>query len=240
MAKLRRFVYSAARTVLSPGQLPTNVFCLPHRTRLGQLVPARHVVAGEAFCSSCFEGEPLLDLELADSAEPKRAPKGKKSSLAYFNHAQLMGLLAKAKSTRERDWILMLVCFWHGLRASEAVNLRPENFIDGCIAVDRRGGSLQTVQRLVHHDDPLLDERAAIERWLKQHYAVHGDAGRDRRLFPISRVQFFRLMKRYGRLARIPGHLCHPHALRHSIARQMGIEAVRGKLGAVRGYLGHT
>jgi len=130
----------------------------------------------------------------------------------------------------------LLVSFWHGLRASEAVSLTPEHFVDGYLAVQRLKGSLRTVQPLVVDESELLNERAAVEAWLERHRNAYGDAGRTRRLFPISRVQFYRLMRRYGRLAGLPKHLSHPHVLKHSIAMQSIKEA---GIENVRQYLGH-
>jgi len=40
--------------------------------------------------------------------------------------------------------------------------------------------------------DELLDERAAVERWLAKHGEAHGSEARGRRLFPVSRFQFYR------------------------------------------------
>jgi type 1 fimbriae regulatory protein FimB len=152
----------------------------------------------------------------------------------HLSREQLLGVLAQAKTARQRDWVLFLVAFWHGLRASEAVSLTPENFVDGYLTVQRLKGSLRTVQPLVADEDELLNEREAVEAWLARHRALYADAAR-RRLFPISRVQFYRLMRRYGRLAGLPQHLCHPHVLKHSIAmqsiREAGIENVRQYLG---------
>ena len=53
---------------------------------------------------------------------------------------------------------------------------------------------------------------------------------------PLSRIQFWRLVRRYGAAAALPRHLCHPHTLKHSIAMQS-----IGKAGIenVRQYLGH-
>lgn len=154
--------------------------------------------------------------------------------MEHLSREQLLGLLAQAKAARERDWVLFLVAFWHGLRASEAVALTPENFVDGYLSVQRLKGSLRTVQPLVEDESELLNERAAVEAWLARHKTLCPDAAR-RRLFPISRVQFYRLMRRYGRLAGLPQHLCHPHVLKHSIAmqsiREAGIENVRQYLG---------
>lgn len=169
--------------------------------------------------------------------------------MEHLSREQMIALLAQARMSRERDWVLFLVSFWHGLRASEAVSLTAEHFADGYLNVQRLKGSLRTVQPLVEHEIEILNERAAVTAWLakvKQQVPrcepLRDDSinlkpagGRAVRLFPISRVQFFRLMRRYGRAAGIPVHLCHPHVLKHSIAMQSighaGIENVRQYLG---------
>jgi integrase len=155
--------------------------------------------------------------------------------MEHLSREQLLAVLGHARAARERDWILLLVSFWHGLRASEAVSLTPEHFADGYLTVQRLKGSLKTTQPLVEHEDELLNERAALEGWLAKHRARYAGDGAGKRLFAISRSQFFRLMQRYGRQAGLPRHLCHPHVLKHSIAmqsiRQAGIENVRQYLG---------
>ena len=70
--------------------------------------------------------------------------------MEHLSREQLLDLLAQAKAVRERDWVLFLVTFWHGLRVSEAVGdprnprcpgLTPENFADGYLIVKRLKGS---------------------------------------------------------------------------------------------------
>lgn len=230
------------------------MFCDPHRTRLGRLVSAQYVVESEAFCADCFSGKEPSSPDPADSsrdsyrrpspsssAGPRfKQPRGNTSTAqsafpTHFTRDGLLMLLAQAKAARERDWVLRLVSFWHGLRASEAIGLTPENFADGHLAVQRIGGSLPTVQPLASDPDELLNERAAVESWLERHRNAHAGDGHSRRLFPISRIQFFRLMRHYGRAAGLPEGLCHPHVLRRSIAmqlfRQEGTALVREYLG---------
>jgi integrase/recombinase XerD len=156
--------------------------------------------------------------------------------MEHLTREQLLSVLSHAKATRERDWVLFLVSFWHGLRASEAISLTPDHFADGYLKVQRLKGSLRTVQPLVADENELLNERAAVEAWLRTHNTAHAGSGRAKRLFPITRIQFYRLMRRYGRLAGLPQHLCHPHVLKHSIAMQSIHEA---GIENVRQYLGH-
>jgi integrase/recombinase XerD len=164
--------------------------------------------------------------------------------MEHLTREQVVRLLTEAragapgkgdKNTGERDWVLFLVSFWHGLRASEAVSLTPGNITDGFLDVQRLKGSMRTVQPLVEDPLEILNERAAVEAWLGKHAAIYRHNPHER-LFPVSRVQFFRLMRRYGRAAGIPQHLCHPHVLKHSIAMQ---SIQRAGIENVRQYLGH-
>jgi integrase/recombinase XerD len=123
---------------------------------------------------------------------------------------------------------MILVAFWHGLRASEVVGLTADNFHDGFLTIQRLKGSNRTTQALVQDQNPLLNERGPL-----LYYA--GRAHSNQKLFPISRQHFFYLVRKYGESAGIPKHLCHPHILKHSIAMQTiesaGIENVRQYLG---------
>jgi type 1 fimbriae regulatory protein FimB len=146
----------------------------------------------------------------------------------HLTKPQVLALLAAAQAKRERDWLLILVTFWHGLRVSEAVALKRDNFHDGFLTVARLKGSLRTTQPLVTHRNRLLDERGGLLAYLR---GLHG----NEKLFPIKRRQFGRLLESYAKQAGIPRHLAHPHCLKHSIAMQTiqkaGIENVRQYLG---------
>ena len=141
-------------------------------------------------------------------------------------------MLERARAHRERDWILFLLAYSHGLRASEAVALTPDNFSDGFITVARQKGSMRTVQELVKDGNPLLDERTAVAAWLSKCGAGPGD-----RLFPISRIHFWRLFHKYCLLAGVPAHLAHPHTLKHTCG-MLASDAGAG-LHHVRQWLGH-
>jgi type 1 fimbriae regulatory protein FimB len=123
---------------------------------------------------------------------------------------------------------MILVCFLHGLRASEVVALTGDNVKDGFLTVQRLKGSNRTVQALVSSDNPLLDEKKAL-------FDFAQNCAGNQRLFPISRQHFWHLVQAYGKQAGLPAHLSHPHILKHSIAMQTihkaGIENVRVHLG---------
>jgi integrase len=121
--------------------------------------------------------------------------------------------------------LMILVTFWHGLRVSEAINLRGRDIQDGHVHVRRLKGSLETIQPYVIHEDPVLDESYRLAELAKSvPYTV--------RLFPITRFGYYKLMRRAGEMAGIPEYKkVRPHILKHSIImqtiKQGGIENVR-------------
>ncbi len=141
---------------------------------------------------------------------------------------ELLALLKAAREHRERDWLMILVAYSHGLRASEVIALQRDAVRDGHLTVSRLKGSLRTVQPLVSSAEPLLDERKALFDFVRLSH-------RNQRLFPVTRQHFWRLVQRYAEAAGIPARKRHPHILKHTIAMQTihtaGIENVRQYLG---------
>lgn len=141
---------------------------------------------------------------------------------------ELRALLESARADRERDHLMILVAFWHGLRASELIGLTANSIKDEYLTVKRLKGSLKTVQPLISHPDKLFDERKLLFDYT---CGMHG----NQRLFPVSRISFWRIMRKHCLAAGIPEHKAHPHALKHTIAAQTiehaGIENTRQWLG---------
>jgi site-specific recombinase XerD len=52
---------------------------------------------------------------------------------------QMDSLLKAARQHSERDWLMILVAYNHGLRASEVCSLTSANICDGFITVNIRG-----------------------------------------------------------------------------------------------------
>jgi integrase len=149
-------------------------------------------------------------------------------AIQSLDRDELRALLAAAKRKRERDWLMILLAFRHGLRASEVVGLRPDNFDSGEITVARLKGSLRTTQPLEEDADPLFNVRKGVAEWLLK-------TPRNQRLFKLTRERFWQLLQEYGAAAGLPKHKRHPHVLKHTIAMQAikkaGIENVRQFLG---------
>lgn len=151
------------------------------------------------------------------------------AAMASLDRDELLGLLRAAKEHSERDWMLLLVTFSHGLRASEAINLTKGNVKDGILTVKRLKGSMKTSQPLVSNSDPLLDEASALPAYMA---TVTG-----KKLFDITRFGLIYLMQRHGTTAGIPAIKQHPHVLKHTCAM---LTIQRAGIENVRQYLGHV
>ena len=122
--------------------------------------------------------------------------------MKHLTKEQLTALLTAAKARSEKDHLMILVAYWHGLRATEVVNLTDQNLVDGFLTVQRLKGSMRTCQPLVRSADPRYDE-SPLER-------LTG------RFFPMSKRTFERRMKEYGKTAGIPQQFAICHILKHS------------------------
>lgn len=145
--------------------------------------------------------------------------------------AELRSLLAAARADRrhgERNWLMILVAYSHGLRATEVVRLQKDALVDGHLSVRRLKGSLPTTQPFVADVDPLFNERVGLYAFLD---SLHG----KQKLFPVTRQHFWRIVQRAAQAAGIPERKRHPHVLKHTIAMQVihgaGIENTRQYLG---------
>ncbi len=118
---------------------------------------------------------------------------------------QVLSLLKAAKRGKDRDWIMLLLTFWHRLKPHQTVELVAEDLAGGSVRIEGRG-----TEPLISHSELLLDERRGIEGWL-------GSAGLSGRLFPGSHKHFIRLIHQYASEAGLPADLSHPHVLRNSL-----------------------
>ncbi len=141
---------------------------------------------------------------------------------------ELVALLGAAKAKRTRDWLMILVAYSHGLRASEVTSIVRDDIEDGHLEVQRLKGSLRTIQPLVEDDNPLLNEHTALVEY-------SNTLLNNQRLFPLTRQRFWQIVREHGKTAGLPIRKLHPHVLKSSIAMHTihlaGIENVRQYLG---------
>jgi len=135
-----------------------------------------------------------------------------------------------------RDECMLLMCFIHGLRVTELINLRVSDIQlkANKISVSRLKNGL-AVQHLLQPREVL-----AIEKWLtvRSGYidadmpwlflSKHGGQ--------LSRQQFYRLVCKYGKISGL-GVQVHPHMLRHACGYALankGLDTI-----VIQKYLGH-
>jgi hypothetical protein len=93
----------------------------------------------------------------------------------HLEKYELLAVLRVAREHSESDWLLFTFQYIHSHRISEVFALTPENFDGGFVTVQRLKGSLRTVQPLVNHPDPLLNEKPALEALIKTLQALTKD-----------------------------------------------------------------
>ena len=145
--------------------------------------------------------------------------------MKYLKRDQLRKVLTIAKRESLRDWLMILVGYNHGMRASEVCNLTGSDVSNGMLNIVRGKGSKLTVQMLRASKDPLFNEKDPLQDLA---------AACPGKLFEIGRCQFWRRVKRYCELADVYGNV---RALKHSVA----MHAVESKIPIlqVQQHLGH-
>lgn len=144
---------------------------------------------------------------------------------------ELLSLLAAARAVSERDFLMILVAYCHGLRASEVVGIRRHDIEDGFLDVKRLKGSRHTNQPLIESDNPLLNERLALLEFVSEMYP-------NQPIFKVCRRQFQRIVERHATTAGLPVRKRHPHVLKHTIATE--IYQKSKDLTLVQAHLGHV
>ncbi len=199
-------------------------------------------VARAVACVRGFYRFLVLDRRLArDPAEDLRAPRSWPALPRCLTLDEVDRLIAQADVTTPlglRDRALIELLYATGLRVSELVGLRAAdvNLEAGYLVCSGKGSK----QRLV----PIGDEAAAwVRRYQQEARPRLVKKAGAARLFvnvrggALSRVGFWKNLKRYGRRAQLSRDLS-PHVLRHSFATHL---LDRGAdLRAIQMMLGHA
>jgi integrase/recombinase XerD len=184
----------------------------------------------------------VLDLRCASSpADDLRAPRSWPALPKFLTLEEVDRLIAQPDTSTPRglrDRALIELVYATGMRASELVGLRPGdvNLEAGYLTCTGKGDK----QRLV----PIGEEAAGwVRRYLREGRPNLLKKASAPRLFVnargggLSRVGFWKILKRHGRAAGLPTDLS-PHVLRHSFATHL---LDRGAdLRAIQMMLGHA
>jgi len=180
----------------------------------------------------------VISLASPSQAVPR---KPNRSTMTYLSPEEVLAVLKTARARSSRDWVMILLAYRHGLRASEVCGLKLSdvNLKDQTIRVARLKGSMLTTQPLVpHRGQPLLDELSALRNWLKARSADGSDF-----LFvsqkggKLDRTQFFRIFRTCAEAAGLKPEKRHPHVLKHSLASNLVAAGVH--LALIKQALGH-
>ncbi len=201
-------------------------------------------VARAIACYRGFYRFLVIDHRLkANPAEQLRAPRAWHALPRHLSVDEVDHLLEQPDVSTPRglrDRALIEVLYATGLRVSELVSLRPAdvNLDASYLTCTGKGGK----QRVV----PMGDEAAAwVRRYLRDARPALLGKRNSPRLFVnargggpgLTRVGFWKILKAYGRSARIAATLS-PHVLRHSFATHL---LERGAdLRAIQMMLGHA
>lgn len=183
--------------------------------------------------------------------------------MKYWTPVELLRILAEAKKVSCRNHLLILLAYQHGLRATELCRLTLKNVSNGRIDCRRLKGSLHTDQPLESNSNILLDEKRALQAYLRERgnssepflflgrvsqAARERWAGRRRSTLPerqltttpvtgISRFTVTDVFEDAGMRAGIERGRRKPHAAKHTLGKTMYLANV--SLLEMRLRLGH-
>lgn len=88
--------------------------------------------------------------------------------MKFWQPQELLNVLNKARETSARNHLVILLAYKHGLRATELCRLTLEDVRQGRLDCQRLKGSLHTNRPLESDDNVLLDEKRALQAWLRE------------------------------------------------------------------------
>ena len=171
------------------------------------------------------------------------SPKGRKKNTAYRVHehlteAQIAKLLTALKRNRHghRDWLIGLLIYRHGLRVSEACDLRwgDLDLPKRTIIVRRLKGSSDSTHYLEQdevHGLKLLQRQQEADG-TRCAYVFVNERGQ-----PFGRMGIGRMVERAGEAADLPFPI-HVHMLRHSTGYALAARGMDTR--RLQHFLGHA
>jgi len=151
---------------------------------------------------------------IASLIEPPKRPKNLPK---YLTEREIGIILKKAREISKRDYLVLAVLAYTGMRVSELCNLHVEDVDTTRRIIHIRGGK-GSKDRIVIIPSHLADE---LEKYIRDHNMISGP------LFPgksnkngITPRTIQRLVKKYAKMCNIKKEVT-PHVFRHSFATNM-------------------
>ena len=171
------------------------------------------------------------------------APQGRKANDAYrvrehLTESEMDKLLAALKANRHghRDWLIGLLIYRHGLRVSEACDLRWDDIdlAKRTIIVRRLKGSTDSTHYLERDELASLKslQRAYRAKGIGSAYVFVNERGQ-----PFGRMGIARMIERAGEAAKLPFPV-HVHMLRHSTGYALAGKGMDTR--RLQHFLGHA
>ena len=165
---------------------------------------------------------------------PRRLANAEYRTREYLTPTEVDRLIKAAGKNRygHRDATMLLVCYRHGLRASELVSLEwsQVDFNAGHMHVRRLKGSTDAVHPIRG------DELRALRRLQREQEPKSSFVFTTERGSPFSTAGFLRMVQRVGEAAKL-GFPVHPHMLRHATGYKLANDGVDTR--TLQAYLGH-
>jgi type 1 fimbriae regulatory protein FimB/type 1 fimbriae regulatory protein FimE len=181
---------------------------------------------------------PLHKGETYRNATSGRLPNNVYRIREHLTEAEMEKLLAALKRNRHghRDWLIGLIIYRHGLRVSEACDLRWDD-IDlpkRTIIVRRLKGSTDSVHYLERDEvnGLTLLHRQQQSNGIKAAYVFINERGQ-----PFGRMGIGRMIERAGETAGLPFPV-HVHMLRHSTGYALAARGMDTR--RLQHFLGHA
>ena len=177
-------------------------------------------------------------LKLVKSAVMRPVP-ARKANEAYrvrehLTEAEMDKLLAALRQNRHghRDWLIALLIYRHGLRVSEACDLRWDDIdlAKRTIIVRRLKGSTDSSHYLER--DELTGLKRLQREGAKSAYVFVNERGQ-----PFGRMGIARMIERAGETAKLPFPI-HVHMLRHSTGYALAGKGMDTR--RLQHFLGHA
>jgi len=167
-----------------------------------------------------------------DTADNLKSPKRPKQMPKYLSEEEVKRLIESAKGN-PRDYAIISLLAYSGLRVSELCNLRLEDvdFSERIIYVHSGKGDRDRIVVVSPHVTEAI-QNYLLTRDDEMEYLFSSQKS-DR----ISRVQVFRLVKKYAEKAGIKKEVT-PHVLRHTLATTLLRRGVDIRF--IQQFLGHS
>jgi len=164
---------------------------------------------------------------------PRRPPNAELRSREYLTPSEVNQLMDAAKNDRYglRNATMLLVCYRHGLRASEVCGLQWSQ-----IGFDEARMHVVRVKKGTPSTHPIMADELRMLRRLRRENPHSAYVFLTERKGPFSTVGFAFMVSRAGERAGLPFKI-HPHMLRHAAGYALANKGVDTR--SLQSYLGH-